>query len=497
MSKKRSYRNSKNLINMLKKSFLCIMALCMLAGTAACTDKESGENIEPQTEISSLPKGKVKVTVDTDSMKKQAVAALNSLRSVALEPTLSIASSAEMVYVPNSANTNYNKAITERNRMFEKKYSTSLIQFSEDVDTMLDTAYLNLLAGIDYTDIFSVPQKDIGRFASKGILLKLTSIPDGDFISPYFDIAAMEQASYGHNNYALYGDFNKDIGNYYCLYVNRELLAAQGLEMPYKKVKDGSWTWAELSALVKASSNLGDAAAIASMDSAFLVKAGYKSSGGNLVDTGYTKTPAIGYTNSSAQNILQVLGELCNTARSVYDSTVESGSAAAEFMQGHSLFYIGTVKEMKTITTMPYDWCILPLPKGSVEQKNYYTYTSPEHAAILVYAGADTENMASTLKGLYAASTGGYLSAAYYYELIDTSIRDSYALDMMDYICGLKDGVPITDFVDIYGDGVPELHTYTEDALTSALSDPNLTAQAIADNVVGSFNSVITKHFMG
>ncbi len=423
------------------------------------------------------------VVVDTDSMKRKAVESLNSISSVNLGgKNFTVASTADMVYVPESKDTNYKVAIDERNRMFEKKCSAHLLQFNDNEDIMLRTARLNMLSGVYYTDLFSIPQKDLGKFAAQGILLRTSTLVGADFSKPWYDSAMMEQAAYSSESYGIYGDFNRDIASYYCLYVNRDLLGSAGLSMPYDKVKNGSWTWDELIAMLRANAEINGMAALSSSNMGLLTKAVYKSGGNNFVNAGKGKDPALAFNNESTAGVMSLLRRI-GGYKTLYNENAESGSARGDFMQGKSLFYIGTVGEMKTITTMSPDWCILPLPKTVASQDIYYSYVSPDHAVIAVYAGSHCGDMTQVIDALYASSTGGYLSDAYYYELIDTAIRDSSALDMMDYICGIKSGKPANDFTDIY----PDYRSYTVDALAKAMYNYNLTPQSIFDSVKSGF----------
>ena len=466
---------------MMKKLLLSVAALLICLTVTSCKENKIKEE-DVNTDITTP--GVTEVVVDTDSMKKKAVDALNTVVSADLgSDRLTITSTADMVYVPESTDSNYKKEIKLRNAMFEKKFSTSLIQFSDNEDIILRTAQLNLLSGVYYTDLFSVPQKDLGRFAARGILLKTTSLIGGDFSAPWYDGSMMAQAGGASERYGIYGDFNRDIASYYCLYVNRDLLKAAGLTMPYNEVKNGSWTWDMLIEMLRSNADINGMAGFASQNMGLLTKTVYKSGANNFTDT--SSRPAIAFNNEKTAGVISLLRRI-GGYKTLYNDTSESGSARSDFMQGKSLFYIGTVGEMKTITTMSPDWCILPLPKTVASNDTYYSYVSPDHAVIAVYAGSPCKDMASALNGLYAASHGSYLSDAYYYELIDTSIRDASALDMMDYICGIKGGKPINDYTDIYTQYQP----YTVDAIAKAIYNYELTPESIFNTVKSGFEAL-------
>ncbi len=467
----------------MKRLLLLVMAVLLCLCVTSCKENQIKENTETLLPASD---NITEVVVDTDSMKKKAVEALNGISSVNLDgKNFTIASTASLVYVPESKDTNYKAAIDERNRMFEKKCAAQLLQFNDNEDIMLRTAHLNLLSGVYYTDLFSIPQKDLGRFAAQGILLKTSSLVGADFSAEWYDSSMMMQAAYSSEGYGIYGDFNRDIATYYCLYVNRELLSAAGLKMPYDSVKDGTWTWDELISMLRSNADINGAVAVSSSNMGLLTKAVYKSGGNSFVDTAVGKEPSLAFNNERSAGVMSLLRRI-GGYKTLYNENAESGSARSDFMQGKSLFYIGTVGEMKTITTMSPDWCILPLPKTISSNDSYYSYVSPEHAVIAVYAGSQCGDITEVIDALYASSTGGYLSDAYYYELIDTSIRDSAALDMMDYICGIKGGRPINDFTDIY----TEYRPYTVDAVAKAMYNYELTPQTIFDSVKSGFDAV-------
>ncbi len=467
----------------MKRLLLFVIAVLLCFSMVSCKEKEIKENTETDTDVED---NIIEVVVDTDSMKKKAVEALNGINSVNLGgKNFTIASTAAMVYVPEAKDTNYRVAVDERNRMFEKKCSAALLQFNDNEDIMLRTARLNLLSGVYYTDLFSIPQKDIGKFAAQGILLRTSSLVGADFSKEWYDGSMMAQAAYSSESYGIYGDFNRDIANYYCLYVNRDLLAAAGLSMPYDKVKDGTWTWDELIAMLRANTDINGTAGMSSPNMGLLTNAVYKSGGNFFVDTGMGKELALAFNNEATAGVMSLLRSI-GGHKTLYNDTAETGSARNDFMQGKSLFYIGTVGEMRNITTMSPDWCILPLPKTVAKNDTYYSYVSPDHAVITVYAGSHCGDMTEVIDALYASSAGGYLSDAYYYELIDTSIRDASALDMMDYICGIKGGKPINDFSDIY----TEYRPYTVDAVAKAVYNYELTPQIIFDSVKSGFDEV-------
>lgn len=471
----------------MKRFMIFMLAVLLCFGTVACEKTNDKEITEDTKEISLTPPGTVEVEVDTDPMVKEAVMALNNLNSVELPSGgITVATSDDTVYVPDNDSTFYNAALIKRNKMFEKKYNTTLIQFNDTVGDMADNAYKYMMSGVYYADAFSIPQKDLGKYITRGLLVKTITLPEADFSKRFYDTKMMEQAAKGSDCYGVYGEFNKDISEYYCLYVNRDILSSLGLKMPYSLVKEGKWTWESLISMLRATSTLDGMAGMASPELGTLTSTVYKSGGQSYVATGYRKTPELSYNTPYTADALTVLRSI-GGQKTVYNNAESGINARNEFMQGKALFYIGRVGEMKTITTMTQDWCILPLPKMNEAQEDYFSYISEDHPVIAVFAGARCYDMAAALDGLNAASYGGYLSDAYYYELIDTSIRDSMALDMMDYICGIKGGTAVNDFSDVY----TEVRPYTANALAKGIYNYDLTPESILTSAKDGFAQAI------
>ncbi len=470
----------------MKRFIMFMMAVLLCLCTVSCGNNTNNETPDDTAEVI-VPPGTVEVEVDTEPMLKEAVMALNNLNSVDLPSGgITVASTGNMVYVPESDSTFYNAALIKRNKMFEKKYNTTLLQFNDAEGDMADNAYKYMMSGVYYADIFSIPQKELGKYISKGLLVKTISLTDTDFSKKYYDFQMMEQAAKESDCYGVYGEFNKDISEYYCLYVNRDMLSSLGLEMPYDLVKEGKWTWNELISMLRSTATLDGMAGIASPELGTLTSAVYKSGGQSYVSTGYKKIPELSYNNAYTADALTILRS-AGGQKTVYNNAEAGINARNEFMQGKALFYIGKVGEMKTITTMTPDWCILPLPKINEAQEDYFSYISEDHPVIAVFAGARCYDMAAALDGLNAASYGGYLSDAYYYELIDTSIRDSTALDMMDYICGIKGGKAVNDFSDVY----LEVRPYTVNAVAKGIYNYDLTPESIFNSAKDSFAQAV------
>ena len=468
------------------KRFLCLLIAIIIICLPACSKKNTESKDNPP-ESSSLDTIKV-IDPDTDSMKKTAVRALNTLSDTVLpEKGITVFSATDMPIVPESEGTVYSYTLAQRNRMFEKKYSTTLNQFTEESDKLLEQAHYNMLAGIGFADLFTIPAKDLHKYAQKGVLLNTASLPGADYSADWFDKDLMERAAHGNESYAVYGDFNKDISSYYCLYVNRDLLASADIKTPYTAVKNGSWTWDSLLEITRNFSAKNEAFAISVQSDDLLANVCFKSAGYDYITTAHKATPTVSFASDSSQLLLQSL-------RNLYTQSISDASEA--FTSGNSLFYIGTVGEMNKIKFLQNDWCILPIPKAAATQENYITYMDENHSVLTCYAGASNASLLFyAVEGLNAASYGGYLTEAYYSDLVLNSLRDSDTLNMLDYICGVKDGVLITDFTDYYAPYFPVLYEETVSAVAKAAKGDTLHIFNVEENAKKELEPILSDNF--
>lgn len=475
----------KRLISLLT---VLTMLLCLLSACGG-KDKESSGISELTAAGESAVTELARIEVDTDDLKKQAVAALNALADtdISADGNLTVASTTSLNYVPNADSSDYGNAMLDRNKMFEKKYGVQLVELTELTDdVMLDNAEKNYLSGLKYSDLLSIPQSSVHRYAEKGLLLNVNSLPGADFSASYFNGEAMSSVTAGYRNYVIYGDFNKDLSNYYCVFVNHSLYAESGMELPYLSVEKGDWTWDRMLEISRTFNAIRpDLKAVTAASFSELTDTAFKSSGYDYFTTGYGITPAPAFASDDSQKLLEVLRGMFT----VYSDPAET--PAAGFSTGNALFCIGETGDMDTVKTVGSDWGMLPLPKQFAGESNYTSYLAPDHAVICIFAGAESQNLFAAIEGLNAASTGEYMTEAYYNDLIVNSLPNSNTLNMLDYIFGRKKSRTVTDITHIYGTVYPELLTYTRDAIAEAAKGTSVHIFAAEDSAATNLENIL------
>lgn len=467
---------------------LLAMLLCLLS---ACSGKDTNKNDAmdtPNVEESAVH-GLSRIEVDTDDLKRQAVAALNALpdTDISADGNLTVASTTALHYVPNADSSDYGNAMLERNKMFEKKYGVQLVELTELADdVMLDNAEKNYLSGLKYSDLLSIPASSVHRYIEKGLLLNVNSLPSTDFSAPYFNGAAMSSVTAGYRNYAIYGDFNKDLNNYYCVFVNHSLYAESGMELPYLSVENGDWTWDRMLEISRSFNTARpDLKAVTANSFSELTDTAFKSSGYDYFTTGYGITPSPSFASDGSQSLLETLRGMFG----IYSAP--ANNAPSDFVDGNTLFCIGKAGDMDKVKTVGGDWGMLPLPKQFAGETDYTSYLTPDHAVICIFAGAESQNLFAAIEGLNAASTGEYMTEAYYNDLIVNSLPNSNTLNMLDYIFGRKKSRVVTDITHIYGTAYPELMTYTRDAIAETAKGTSVHIFAAQDSAAKNLENIL------
>ena len=299
----------------------------------------------------------------------------------------------------------------------------------------------------------------------------------------------MNQAAAGYNSYAVMGDMTHDVGAYYCLFVNTALFEKLGLEVPYSAVEDGSWTWDMLLTLTRQAATVdGGVLNIGAGSVSELVSAVLKSAGQDYLKTGLGVTPEIAYGTEATVKAVDLLRGMQHSYKILFDQYSNTGSSLGDFRAGNLMFFAGRVSQMAEVAKMGGDWTILPMPKFDPSAATYQTFISPDAPVIVISASTpNPEDIAYGLTALNAAS-GKYLTEAYYDDLTVNAVNNSRTLDMLDYVCGIKGGVGLTDFVYMFGAQYPELYENSYAALWEHICNGTVTVAEAARSAQYNLN---------
>ncbi len=226
------------------------------------------------------------------------------------------------------------------------------------------------------------------EMSTQGYLLDLSTLEYCDFTKPYWDNDSYNDLSYFGYHFAVCGDatlVDKDYTG--MLAFNKEMYGDifNGEEMPYEIVRRGEWTFDKLYEIAqRASSNDVDnerwgLAIFRDTLLTFMVGGGYR-----IGDKDENDKPYISLSESAPMNWSLHLMEKFNDTSTVLNihSLSEgdggSGTLAQMFEEGKDLITYIRGNEVEFFRqTMTADFGILPTPKATEQQTEYYTDVNP------------------------------------------------------------------------------------------------------------------------
>lgn len=402
-------------------------------GTAA----ETGKDQKP------LPSGNTATPVKMPDNKKAAENYLGALTKRDFEGVGVVIGTADSSrFTPDGAASSASAARLLRNRMVEEKYNTIIMtKLSANTSVMLDEAQKSMLSGMFYADLTAVPASDLGLFQARGLLFNLNTLPFTDFTAPYYNRDAMKQMSAGYSTFGAAGALTEDLQDMHLIFFNKALTAKYTDENPYLLAEDGTWTWdkmlgiiTEVNRDINAEGNSPPTGHASQTGTDTYIDILFASAGLHYMTTGTGIIPYPSFSTPGAKSLIETANRLLYKDSYYLYAEGEENAAVTGFYDGRLLFCAGRLYASSWFVNMKDAWGILPLPKLSPSQANYYTYLDPSVPVMTAAAGGtDVEKSGLMLQALTAASWG-FINDTYYTELSNNVFRDNDSVNMLDLI---------------------------------------------------------------
>lgn len=332
------------------------------------------------------------------------------------------------------------RARIERNRQIREIFKVNIVTKVSGINDIFRDLKNNVLADTYYTDILAVPQENLGAFYADGLLMNLKNLPYIELDSPYFNQSSIDASSGGFGVYGLSGDgvFNQNLMT--GIYINKDLIRAAGLDLPYGLVYDGTWTWDklyEISSSVSGSLN-DEIYPVTSMIADDVMRdLIFTSSGNKYMKSGVMSVPSVGFTPASAAGVVDLIRLYLNDGKK-FGGGLGAGDSNADvlaaFTEGNSLYMIGKLYVMSWMANMKTDWGVVPLPKFSEEQESYQTLTDSSSLMLAVPVNNNNVDAASVvIQGINAGSYG-WITEKYITYHMNYILRDNDSINMIDII---------------------------------------------------------------
>ena len=383
----------------------------------------------------------------------------------------------------------YSKEKYERNRAVEKALGIRIATTVTDPDSLLDALQASVRSDEYFADLILLQQKDIGTFAAANVLFNLRSAPFLDLTQPYFDAASVKAATAGHKTYAVAGSASFEETSLSAVFFNRGLMEKHGLEIPYKSVYNGTWTWDEFFRCCAAVSDINGSTdtPIHSFSTQYAAKYipsnVFFSCGGTFVKSSAGNTPRISFSNedSARADIITRLYTDLNRNR-------DPESGVAQFHTGQSMFLLDRLYLMTWLPNSTQDWGILPLPKLNEEQTDYISLIDESALFFAMQINTVNAEMASVVLSALNAASYGVLTDAYIELALRDLLRDNDSANMLEIIAQSR----TYDFALAFGPANDSLVSATIGGMSDLASGTRFST--ICSRISAANNQLATKY---
>ncbi len=326
---------------------------------------------------------------------------------------------------------NVSDAIFDRNNRIEDRLNVDLVWNGVPGNANNRTGFVRMVqsyadAGIGSADIIATYSRTAGTLAVQGLLMDLAKIEDSyiDLEKPWWPSQMVETVSFGNaqgtSYYFLTGDISTNVLHMmHCIYINKDLLNRLdgNINDVYQMVYDGKWT---LDALIELTSGVymdldgdnyksnGDRFGF--IGRSYVLDAFYIGSNMRYLESGTGAGDALKISNDFGSRKTALLvnklgamfaGDDWMTMKfgnePDYDATLNDISV---FQQGRALVIQqhAQVAEKSLVGRAKFSYAILPMPKYSESQVNYYTSVGNPFTLYGLFVGMNSRgNIDNTL----------------------------------------------------------------------------------------------------
>ncbi|MBQ9427915.1 MAG: extracellular solute-binding protein [Clostridia bacterium] len=340
----------------------------------------------------------------------------------------------------------------KRRALVESNYN---VKISEDVETAYSSGsgpgfkalYYAAAAGDAEYNVGLIAGYDVSVLGYSGSLYDMNSIAQIDLSKPWWDQKANETLAIHDLIFFTVGDFTLANNNAaYVIMFNKELLKDYGLQNPYDMVYDNEWTLENFGKLCKTvTEDLNDDGVMDENDRYGLLVwvdslLGMVNAAGQrccVVDENSQITLSL-YNETTMDAVDRFLAIALDRQYALqYQSIHNTSEFAAQLWSGeHGLFWTTTVGSVPKFREMKSDFGLLPYPKLTETQENYYSTVTPYNSQFLCVPliQEDLELTGTVTEALAYYGRRDVLPAYYDVNLKGMVSRDEESSDMLDII---------------------------------------------------------------
>lgn len=340
-----------------------------------------------------------------------------------------------------------NDAIYTRNTNVEERFNVKLNLQGMAHDDQAQGLKNCVISGNDEYDLFLGGAVASGDLAVQGLFRNMHEL-DIDFTKPWYPSDAITNLTVNGKMFLAASDICLSLAaNTYCYYFNKNMVTDYGLEDPYTVVSEGRWT---IDYLMQNIANIyvdanGDGAE--ANDDIY----GFGTEKVNSLPAYYyafeidtvelTKDGVNILLDKVEKNIdaVEKLRTLLYGSQGTYKYTGDGayGSGGDLFVRQNAIFAVSKLGDSAGWfrETCEFDYGIIPYPKYTEEQQNYYTVSGGSINASAIPLTAAREELVSTVFASMAAESWKVLIPQYYDVVLKyKGARDETSTKMIDLI---------------------------------------------------------------
>ncbi len=340
-------------------------------------------------------------------------------------------------------------AIYERNLLAEEKFDINITATQYPYANWSEVGSLLRQAGMAQTDdydLYFVVFADAYTALTEGAVPPASSLPYTDPSQPWYYHAINEGMNINGIMLMAYTAFDKNPGGK-CLVFNQAIFDDIGEEYPYQMVDNGTWTYDQFYTLIeKAAMDLDEDGKVSEADQfGFITSTDdytdftYYGSGLKLVDFSEGE-PVINQNEQLFDMFLKSSEYLGRdyVVLDVYDFYGWVGDAQDKgvdvFTAGNAMFAQTNISNLVRLGDMEDDYGIVPYPKWTESQSQYYCGMDGSRISVPCTASADLERVCIIKEYLSVESLNINYPAYYEVSLKNRYVRDQDSIRMMEIV---------------------------------------------------------------
>lgn len=343
-----------------------------------------------------------------------------------------------------------NDAVYKRNLRIEENFNASVTNVAIQYPAVNMKKFI--LAGDDTADLITDSLNDLASLLTANYLVDFAQLQYIDFDKSWWDGNLIHGLSILNKIYMMTGDISiMDNTGTWIIGFNKDMNEEYNTESPYDLVNSGKWTYDKMLEMMKpiptdldGNGQMDDFDQYAFLSEEYNTYALLVGSGAVITSKDSDDLPYLTINNDNTvqaldkvfnlmldQSMTLLSGNVKGTYKHVFDECINKN-----FGEGRALFWMGSMKVIEILRGYDVNFGLLPTPKLSEDQKNYYgSYSTTNCTAYSVPITNNNLERTGILTEAMAAYSMNTLTPAYYEITLKTkSLRDTDSEAMLDLV---------------------------------------------------------------